>query len=216
GLTDFQKLLAGQVDFSFGGGGVYNHEYRAQDFALYGQDDWKVRRNLTLNLGLRAEVLGGFHDNKCHIGNLDQDLANSGQYPFIYGSCVKSLGVSGLDATGSNTTYKNNYTTGLAPRLGFAYDFGGRHTTTLRGGYGIYFAREDVGTVDQLSFQAPFLPVAFSGEGPGTLANFFQTGANALPQGGVLDPNFIPCLGVFSGFLLNGAGTPTNDTSQTA
>jgi hypothetical protein len=152
---------------------------------------------------LRVEVLGGFHDNKCHIGNLDQDLANSGQYPFIYGSCVKGLNVSGLDPTGSNTTYKNDYTTGLAPRVGFAYDLGGRHTTTLRGGYGIYFAREDVGTVDQLSFQAPFLPVAFGGEPAGSLANFFLTAPNALPQGGVLDPNFIPCLGTFDGFVNN-------------
>jgi hypothetical protein len=203
GLTDFQKLLAGQVDFSFGGGGVFNHQYRTNDFSVFGQDDWKVRRNLTLNLGLRVEVLGGFHDNKCHIGNLDQDLANSGQYPFIYGGCVKGLNIAGLDATGSNTTYKNNYTTGLAPRLGFAYDLGGHQTTTIRGGYGIYFAREDVGTVDQLSFQAPFLPVAFGGEPAGSLANFFLTAPNALPQGGVLDPNFVPCLGVFDGFVNN-------------
>jgi hypothetical protein len=203
GATDFQKLLVGAPDFSFGGGGVFNHQYRTNDFSVFGQDDWKVRRNLTLNLGLRVEVLGGFHDNKCHIGNLDQDLANSGQYPFIYGSCVKGLNIPGLDATGSNTTYKNNYTTGLAPRLGFAYDLGGHQTTTIRGGYGIYFAREDVGTVDQLSFQAPFLPVAFSGGPAGSLSNFFLTAPNALPQGGILDPNFVPCLGVFDGFVNN-------------
>src|SRR5216684_312633 len=207
GATDFQKLLVGAPDFSFGGGGVFNHEYRTNDFSLFGQDDWKVRRNLTLNLGLRVEVLGGFHDNKCHIGNLDEDLANSGKYPFIYGGCVKGLNLTGLSATGSNTTYKNDYTTGLAPRVGFAYDLGGHQTTTIRGGYGIYFAREDVGTVDQLSFQAPFLPVAFGGGGPGSLSNFFLTGFNALPQAGVLDPNFIPCLGVCP-------GVPGGDTTQ--
>jgi hypothetical protein len=201
--TDFQKLVVGAPDFSFGGGGVFNHEYRTNDFSFFTQDDWKARKDLTLNLGLRVEVLGGFHDNKCHIGNLDQDLANSGEYPFIYGSCVKGLNVAGLDATGSNTTYQNNYTTGLAPRIGFAYDLGGHHTTTVRAGYGIYFVREDVGTVDQLSFQAPFLPVAFAGEPAGSLSNFFLTAPNALPQGGVLDPNFIPCLGAFDGFTNN-------------
>src|SRR6202047_2606479 len=216
GATDFQKLVTGAPDFSFGGGGVFNHQYRANDFSIFGQDDWKVRRNLTLNLGLRVEVLGGFHDNKCHIGNLDQDLANSGKYPFIYGNCVKGLNIAGLSPTGSDTTYNNNYTTGLAPRLGFAYDLGGHQTTTIRGGYGIYFAREDVGTVDQLSFQAPFLPVAFGGEPAGSLANFFLTAPNALPQGGVLDPNFVPCLATFAGFVLNGTSTPTNDTTQTA
>src|SRR6266403_2681111 len=214
--TDFQKLLVGAPDFSFGGGGVFNHQYRTNDFAVFGQDDWKVRRNLTLNLGLRVEVLGGFHDNNCHIGNLDQDLANSGQYPFIYGSCVKGLNVTGLSPSGSDTTYKNNYTTGLAPRLGFAYDLGGHQTTTIRGGYGIYFAREDVGTVDQLSFQAPFLPVAFAGEPAGSLSNFFLTAPNALPKGGVLDPNFVPCLGVFDGFVDPATGLPTNNTSLAA
>src|SRR6266852_2174480 len=32
GATDFQKLLVGAPDFSFGGGGVFNHEYRTNDF----------------------------------------------------------------------------------------------------------------------------------------------------------------------------------------
>lgn len=200
GATDFQKLLVGAPDGSFGGGGVYDHEYRTNDFALFAQDDWKAHRDLTLNLGLRMEILGAFRDNKCHIGNLDADLAANGQYPFIYGKCANKLNVPGLTATGSDSTYTNDYTTGWGPRVGFAYDVLGHHTTTVRGGYGIYYVREDVGTADQLSFQAPFLPVAFSPGPPGSLSNFFLTGGNALPQAGVLDPNFVPCLGKFDGF----------------
>ncbi len=199
-FTDWQKFLLGAPDFSFGGGGVYNHQYRTNDFALFAQDDWKVRRDLTLNLGFRLEELGAFYDNLCHIGNLDEDLASKGQYPFINGKCANRLGLSGLTGSGSNTTYKNDYARGLAPRVGLAYDFGAKHSTTLRAGYGIYFVREDVGTVDQLSFQAPYLPVAFGGGAPGSFGNFFETGVNALPTAGTLDPNFIPCLGVFQGF----------------
>jgi len=216
GLTDFQKFLEGAPDFSFGGGGVYNHQYRTNDFGFYAQDDWKARPDLTLNLGLRTEVMGAFHDNLCHIGNLDPNLADAGQYPFIYGSCVKGLNVPGLTPTGSDTTYNNNYATGLGPRVGFAYDVLGHHTTSIRGGYGIYYVREDVGSVDQLSFQAPFLPVAFGGGPAGCLGSFFSAtplpgcpnpNPNALPQAGVIDPNFIPCLALFQGF-------PGGDTTQ--
>src|SRR5246127_5527449 len=71
GLTDFQQFLEGAPPFSFGGGGVYNHQYRTNDFAFYGQDLWKVNSNFTLNYGLRVEVFGAFHDDLCHIGNLD-------------------------------------------------------------------------------------------------------------------------------------------------
>src|SRR5438067_5212658 len=232
GATDFQKFLTGAPDFSFGGGGVYNHQYRTNDYAVFAQDDWKARSDLTLNLGLRVESFGGFHDNLCHIGNLDPDLANKGQYPFIYGGCVKGLNVSGLTPTGSNTTYKNDYATGFGPRVGFAWDIFGHHTTSLRGGYGIYYVREDVGTVDQLSFQAPFLPVAFLGGPANSLTNFFTacpdqvppllpscipslanpnpSNPNALPNGGVIDPTFIPCLAVFQGFVSNDPNQAAN------
>jgi Carboxypeptidase regulatory-like domain len=221
GLTDFQQFLEGAPPFSFGGGGVFNHQYRANDFGFYAQDQWKLRSDFTLNYGLRTEVLGAFHDNLCHIGNLDPALADKGQYPFVFGSCVKSLNIAGLNPTGSNTTYHNDYATGLAPRIGFAWDLFGRHTTSLRGGYGIYYVREDVGSVDQLSFQAPFLPVAFGGGLRGCASTFFSADApascfpagatsnpNALPKAGVIDPTFIPCLALFQGF------GPGNDTTQ--
>lgn len=218
GHSDFQNFLLGSPQFSFGGGGVDNHQYRSNNFGIFAQDDWKVRPNLTLNLGLRTEWFGAFHDNLCHIGNLDPVLANQGQFPFIYPSCVGKLGLAGLTGNANNTTYNNNYSTGLGPRIGLAYDFAGHHTTTIRAGYGIYYVREDVGSVDQLSFQAPFLPVAFGGGSPGCLGTFFsQTplagcpnpNPNGLPQAGTLDPTFVPCLSVFQGF-------PGGDTTQAA
>jgi Carboxypeptidase regulatory-like domain/TonB dependent receptor-like, beta-barrel len=228
GLSDFQEFLEGAPPFSFGGGGVYAHEYRTNDFGFFAQDDWKVRHDLTLNLGVRTEILGGFHDNLCHIGNLDPALAAAGQDPFVYGGCVKSLNVPGLSPTGSDTTYHNNYATGIGPRIGFAWDVLGRHSTSLRGGYGSYYVREDVGSVDQLSFQAPFLPVAFGGGVPGCASTFFSADAppscfppgstsnpNALPKAGVIDPAFVPCLAVFQGFVVNGTSTGTTDTTQT-
>ena len=57
-----------------------------------------------------------------------------------------------------------------------------KHSTTVRGGYGIYYVREDVGAVDQLSFQTPFLPIVFAGSAPGGLTNFFAPCAAAIPS----------------------------------
>ncbi len=222
--TDFQNFLLGAPQFSFGGGGVYNHEYRTNNYGFFAQDDWKVRHDLTLNLGVRTEIFGGFYDNLCHIGNLDPSLANQGQFPFVYPSCVSNLTALGLTSNANKTTYNNNYSTNLGPRIGMAYDVLGHHTTTIRAGFGIYYVREDVGTVDQLSFQAPFLPVAFGGGPPNCLGLFFSetppptTGPlsncpnpnpNGLPQAGTLDPTFVPCLSVFQGF-------PGGDTNQAA
>jgi len=218
GNSDFQNFLLGSPQFTFGGGGLSNHKYRSSNFGAFVQDDWKASKNLTLNLGLRAEFLGGFYDGACHIGNLDPALAEQGQFPFVYPSCVSNLGLAGLSGNANNTTYNNNFSTGIGPRLGLAYDLFGHHTTTIRAGYGIYYVREDVGTVDQLSFQAPFLPVAFGGGHPGCLGTFFSANPlpgcpnpnpNALPQAGVLDPNFVPCLSLFDGF-------PGGDTNQSA
>jgi len=218
GHTDFQNFLLGAPEFSFGGGGLSNHEYRSNNFAVFAQDDWKIRHDLTLNLGLRTEVLGAFHDDLCHISNLDPSLANAGTFPFIYPSCVNKLNVTGLTGDANGTTFNNNYATGIGPRVGLAYDLFGHHTTTIRAGFGIYYVREDVGTADQLSFNPPFLPVTFGGGSPGCLGTFFSAtplpgcpnpNPNALPQAGTLDPNFVPCLNVFQGF-------PGGDTTQTA
>jgi Carboxypeptidase regulatory-like domain len=218
GNTDFQNFLLGTPQFSFGGGGLSNHEYRSNNFAFFAQDDWKIRRHLTLNLGLRTEVFGAFHDNLCHIGNLDPGLANGGEFPFIYPTCATNLGLAGLSGDANPTTFDNNFSTTLGPRVGLAYDLFGHQTTTIRAGYGIYYVREDVGTADQLSFQTPFLPVAFGGGAPGCLGSYYSAtplpgcpdpNPNALPQAGTLDPNFVPCLNVFQGF-------PGGDTTKAA
>jgi hypothetical protein len=222
GNSDFQNFLLGSPQFSFGGSGVSNHQYRSNNFAVFVQDDWKTSRNLTLNLGLRAEFFGAFYDGDCHIGNLDPSLAAQGHFPFVYPSCVNNLHLAGLSGNANSTTYGNNYSRGLGPRIGLAYDLFGRHTTAIRAGYGVYYVREDVGSVDQLSFQTPFLPVQFGGGLPGCLSTFFSPSApanclpagstsnpNVLPQAGVLDPAFVPCLYLFNGF-------PGGDTTRAA
>jgi len=220
--TDWQNFLQGVASFSFGGGGVYNHNYRTNIYGFFAQDDWKATRNLTVNLGARVEINGAFSDGACHIGNIDENLAAMDQYPMVYGACANKFNIPGLIGSGDDSTFNNAYATGIAPRVGFAYDLGGRHTTTVRGGYGIYYVREDVGTADQLSFQAPYLPIVFGALPAGCLSVYFSNSANfpancllpgntsnfnALPTAGTLDPSFIPCQAAFTGF-------PGGDTTQ--
>jgi hypothetical protein len=236
GLTDFQEFLEGAPTGSFGGGGVFDHNYKQNNFAVFAQDDWKATKNITLNLGLRTEFLGAWTDGKCHIGNLESDLTLKGQNPFVYPGCVNTLGVAGLTGSGNGTTFHNQYATGLGPRIGAAYDVFGKHTTTIRAGYGIYFVREDIGAVDQLSFQAPFIPIAGAGGLPNSLTNFFEacsasnpapqnpwcsssqfgmTNPNALPASGQLSPSFVGCGSVLQGFVsAKDLVTPTMDPTQ--
>ena len=218
-VSDFGNFIQGAPPFAFGGGGVYNHAYRQSNSAFFAQDDWKATSSLTLNVGLRTEFLGAWTDGDCHIANIESDLTNSGTYPFIYPSCAGKLGLSGLTGHGPGSTFKNSVSTGWGPRVGFSWDVLGRHKTTLRGGYGIYYVREDVGAVDQLSFQAPFIPIVAFATTPGfTLGNYFTgtpaTNANAVPKAGQLSTAWLPCLAQFTGFV-DGNGFPTSDPNQT-
>jgi hypothetical protein len=223
-LSDFQNFLEGSPAGSFGGGGVYNHQYKQNDFAAFVQDDWKATKNVTLNLGLRTEWMGAFTDGDCHIGDIQSNLTLQGENPFVYPGCVNTLGVAGLTGSGNGSALKNQYSTGLGPRVGLAYDVLGHHNTTVRAGYGIYYVREDIGAVDQMSFQAPFLPIAGAGAPAGSLTNYFEpctvattgppnpycmgggTNPNGLPVAGTIDPNFLGCLSVLQGFP---GGDPT-------
>jgi outer membrane receptor protein involved in Fe transport len=83
--------------------------------AAFAQDDWRVRPQLTLNLGLRYEV----DTNVKNVSGVNQ--LNPLILPFLHGT---------------RTADKNN----LGPRVGFNYSTGdGR--TSIHGGYGIYYDR---------------------------------------------------------------------------
>jgi len=210
--TDFQSFLAGAPFFGEGGGGLGNHDYRIPGFAWFAQDDYRVSKTLTLNLGFRNEFLGAPYDTLCHTGNTDPELANTTGQPYIYPKCVNKFGLSGITGTLNRAGLNNEYATVWEPRIGFAYDLGGHHTTSIRGGYGIYSVREDLGAVDNLAITPPTFPfiVGFL-PGAGSLANLFAASA-AFPSGiPALGANptqpFVPTAAIFSGFSY-AVGTP--------
>ena len=112
------------------------------------QDDWKVRRNVTLNLGIRYEMVSPWIDKHDILLNFDPTFNNNtGRFivssektlafldPRIPATLpVVTAGQSRLGiGRGLVRTDKNNF----APRVGIAWGIGDK--TVIRGGYGLYF-----------------------------------------------------------------------------
>lgn len=219
GLSDFQNFLLGSTGLANAWSGLTNHDYRMTSLSLFAQDDYRATKTLTLNLGLRTELLGAPYDNLCHVANIDPTLANTTGQPFIYPRCINKFNFPGVTGTLGRAVLDNNYTTVWAPRIGFAYDLFGHQTTSIRGGYGIYSVREDAGALDNLALAPPTVTGVFLGGGPGSLANIF---AGTIPPVGAQTNNFIPQASKFLGFNVNGpaactaSGTPTTDSTQTS
>jgi hypothetical protein len=203
--TDFQSFLAGSPLLGEGGGGLGNHDYRIPGYAWFAQDDYRASKTLTLNLGFRNEFAGAPYDTLCHTGNTDPELALTTGQPYIYPRCINKFGLSGITGTLNQAGLNNEYATVWEPRIGFAYDLGGHHTTALRGGYGIYSVREDLGAVDNLAIVPPTYPflVGFD-PGPNSLANLFASSPafpNGVPAlGAAPTQTYVPTAAIFQGF----------------
>lgn len=108
------------------------------------QDDWRLRRNLTINLGLRWEHFGPYHEEQDRFANFD--LAQGVRVvPESARRVVRDVvGLPGgdlpsgwrygaLDEVIPHPNWKD-----FSPRFGFAW--GAASRLVLRGGYGIFFA----------------------------------------------------------------------------
>jgi Carboxypeptidase regulatory-like domain len=212
--TDFQGFLAGAPLLGEGGGGLGNHDYRIPSYAYFVQDDYRVRRDLTLNLGFRNEFIGAPYDTLCHTGNTNPPLVNTTGQPYVYPKCVDNFHLAGLVGTLNQAGLNNEYATVWEPRIGFAYDVGGHHTTSIRGGYGIYSVREDLGAADNLAITPPTYPflVGFL-PGADSLANLFAHSAafpNGVPPLGAAPTQpFVPVPSFFAGFPVVGGAACT-------
>jgi hypothetical protein len=108
---------------------------RFHDWAVYGQDSFKLTPKFTFNYGLRYEYYGVQHNN-------NQSLDSN----FYYGSnanyfqSVRSGQVFTSPTSPIGKLWNPQYGT-VSPRIGFAYDIFGTGRTAVRGGYGISYER---------------------------------------------------------------------------
>lgn len=129
----------------------------------YLQDDWKLTRSLTVNVGMRWEYFGRPVERDNRIGSFD--LA-TGQQVFP--------GQSGYPRSLVEPDYSN-----FAPRIGLAWH--ARDRIALRAGYGIFYTPDVINSYRQLAFQNPF----------GVVSNLVVRPAdpqNPLPVFAVEDP----------------------------
>jgi len=138
------------------------HE-RFRAYEWYAQDSWKIRRNLTLDLGVRHSIfLNPIDTNNILISFLPQlyNPANAIKYnpngTIIPGSGDRFNGVifAGENSPFGRNVQTNNYNT-FGPRVGFAWDPFSDGKMAVRGGYGIYYDRSLIGIVEQNGFSDP-------------------------------------------------------------
>jgi hypothetical protein len=109
-----------------------NKNFRQHEFDWYAQDSWKIRRNLTLNFGLRYQLNGVPYETGGNLSNLLQD---PGSYAFGAPVTFSVVG-PGTGHQLYNSDYKD-----IEPRLGFTWDPWGNGKTAIRAGFGIFHDR---------------------------------------------------------------------------
>ncbi len=137
---EVSDLLAGFVDDYEVGSPLGMVGTRSWENGFFAQDDFRVTRRLTLNLGLRYDVLTWPTEVNNRQANFDITTG--------------ALIVAGSNGA-SRTLIPNDYHN-FGPRLGFAYDLLGDGKTVVRGGYGLFYFIDRGGINNQLAQNPPF------------------------------------------------------------
>jgi hypothetical protein len=136
-LADF--ILGARSAYQLNNFRIVNYHQRMNFF--YAQDDLKLRRNLTINAGMRYELVTPQFVDGDHLANFDPSTNTLVQST---GGSVTQRALVGMP--------KLNF----APRIGFSY--GMNDKTVLRGGYGISFDQFNrEGGENLLAYNGPYI-----------------------------------------------------------
>ncbi|MCW5980088.1 MAG: carboxypeptidase regulatory-like domain-containing protein [Bryobacteraceae bacterium] len=156
----FADFLLGQVFSSSVNGNRLVEDLTQSWYMFYFQDDWKVNRSLTLNLGLRYEIWSRMVEEQNRLVAFDlvtQKFVFAGnQVPTLPGTppgavTAESLGLPRNMVMGTD---RNDF----APRLGFAWRVFGSNRTALRGGYGMFYNWVTQNVTQAMAFGPPWVP----------------------------------------------------------
>lgn len=157
--SDFADFLLGVASY-YRQGDSKSFYLRNKYVGLYGQDSWRVKPGLTLNYGVRWDVLPPWHEKYNQIQTLVP-----GQQSVVYPGAPLGLvfpGDPGVPRTLAPTKYTN-----FAPRVGLAWSpgfhddllgklFGGAGKTSLRLGYGIFYTAFEGLSASIMSANPPY------------------------------------------------------------
>jgi hypothetical protein len=121
---------------------------RKWEYGFYVQDDYRVTRRLTLNLGLRHEYFSPPVEVADRQSNFDPNVGR-----FIRAADNATF----ADGTHVGRALQLPYRRDFAPRFGLAYDMFGTGRTVLRGGYGISWSNPFTGGSGSKTKNPPFL-----------------------------------------------------------
>ncbi len=169
---DFADFLLGLPQSGSVRYGSSDNAFRAHSYSLYGQNDWRLLPNFSVNLGLRYEYLSPFREQRGQMANLD--IA-----PGFTGVAVVTPGQQGPYSGQFPDTLIEPDRNNLSPRIGLAWKPSPRRPLTVRGAYGIYYnSRVYTNFATRLASQPPFArtsTVNTSNARPLTLEDGFTT-----------------------------------------
>ena len=141
GLADFLLGLPNNLGI---GAGTGNRHIRNNLWGVYGQDNWRIKSNLTINAGLRWEL---------NTPRTPQDN-NAVNYDLFGGDIITSkINNQGLGPA----LYKQyNGITNFQPRIGIAWQPGFIKNTVVRAAYGVTSFNESNGVNNLLTANPPF------------------------------------------------------------
>jgi len=177
-VTDSPLQMVRMVDPRTGSPATVYSQLRFTEWALFINDDWKVKRNLTVNVGLRYENYGTMHDKEDTLRNLVFGPGNTS---------AERLASARVDFVKQFYPPDN---TDFAPRLGLAWDVRGNAKTVVRAGYGISYDRIPTLPAESYRTNPPLRATATVGYLLGTPSFTYSLGDPSKPfYGYPVDPS---------------------------